>query len=213
MNYANTTLSLLTLFAAACANEPGNFGDENGTGCLPVERVTLSAAEASLLGFSGNDLLDQVAGSFSGSLVWTDSTSDGNLSISYEGGLVEFQDREWVSDGQASQQIGDCNDVLAVEVSLSLSSDDGRLAEQWTTMLLAETAASAIYGVAPESYTGSLDIASFASSSEGSFSSDIYGSVDASSTSLTIMGQRSVVDGDVASADNFDIASLTALKQ
>ena len=148
-------LSHVLLAATGCAllggcttPEPpqsgGQIGGE-GIGCLPVKRQTLQLGEASPLGFSGDQALTGVAGEWTRTLTWAEGgTTDVVVIVAYAGdGTVEWQDREWVEDGQEVQQpaaeLGECVDVLALPISIDFTTADGAFAETWSGVALAET--------------------------------------------------------------------------
>lgn len=215
MNHSTPLSSLLAyaslaVVSIACAG--GQVGEESGAVCDPVERQALGRDMTSPLGFSADQLIDEVAGSFSGSVSWADDTSSpAELTVTYAGGVIEFQDREWIGDGSQELSLGDCNDVVALEVEVTATSDDGRLAEAWTTTLLAERRDAATFWISPQGFVGSLDPASFAPS-DGDVTSTVSTTLGGSSATLVIDGQVSRTDGDVATAESFDVGTLTATR-
>ena len=125
---------------------PGGQTGEETTGCLPVERDMLAWSERSSLGFSADELLNAVGSESAARLVWS---SGGNtpLALAIEraaSGSVEFQTRDYVSDDsglESATEIGtECNDVVAIPVTLSFTTADGAFAEEWPLTLLAESA-------------------------------------------------------------------------
>lgn len=210
-----STLSLLLALAGGCG---GQVGEESGVVCKPVERDPLALADSSPLGFSAQELLDATGGDYAGSVEWSDQTSSAaTVSVTYTGGVIEFQDREWTSDGDSQDLAAslECNDVVAIEVEVVVTSDDGRLDESWTTMLLAEQGSAASFAVPDPSYAGTLDVASF-SPHEGEVTSWVDAELDAAGATIVIEGQVSVSTGndddDTVSAQAFDIGELSAAR-
>lgn len=124
---------------------PGGQTGEEGIGCQPVERDMLAWSERSALGFSADELLNSLGSESTDRLTWS-SGSGTPLTLGIEratSGSVEFQTREFVSDGSGAEpaaEIGSaCNDVVAIPVTLSFATADGAFAERWPLTLLAES--------------------------------------------------------------------------
>jgi hypothetical protein len=123
---------------------PGGQTGEEGSGCQPVERDMLAWSERSALGFSADELLNSLGSESTDRLTWS-SGSGTPLTLGIEratSGSVEFQTREFVSDGSGAElaEIATvCNDVVAIPVTLSFATADGAFDERWPLTLLAES--------------------------------------------------------------------------
>lgn len=121
---------------------PGGQTGEEGIGCQPVERDMLAWSERSALGFSADELLNSLGSESTDRLTWS-SGSGTPLTLGIErsmSGSVEFQTRDYVSDGSGAELAeAVCNDVVAIPVTLSFATADGALAERWPLTLLAES--------------------------------------------------------------------------
>jgi hypothetical protein len=125
---------------------PGGQTGEETTGCLPVERDMLAWSERSALGFSADELLNALGSESAARLAWSTGGST-PLTLAIEraaSGSVEFQTRDYVSDGSgaelAMEVATECNDVVAIPVTLSFTTADGAFAEEWPLRLFAESA-------------------------------------------------------------------------
>src|SRR5688572_5952599 len=121
---------------------PGGQTGEEGSGCQPVERDMLAWSERSALGFSADELLNSLGSESTDRLTWS-SGSGTPLTLGIEraaSGSVEFQTRDFVSDGSGAELAEIvCNDVVAIPVTLSFATADGAFAERWPLTLLAES--------------------------------------------------------------------------
>jgi hypothetical protein len=126
---------------------PPQSGGQTGgelIGCQPVKTLSLQLDEASPLGFTGDQALAGIEGEWTRTLTWAEGgTTDVVVIVAYAGdGTVEWQDREWVEEGQQVQpaaELGDCVDVLELPISIDFTTADGAFAETWTGVALAET--------------------------------------------------------------------------
>ena len=148
--------ALLSATALGCGSDsngsgggpdaPGGQTGEETVGCLPVERDLLAWSERSALGFSADELLNALGSERRGRLTWQNGTSSPlALTLERASGSVELQQREWVDDGSGRELAsgGDCNDAVALPVTLGFTTSDGAFAEQWQLTLLAESSAGA----------------------------------------------------------------------
>jgi hypothetical protein len=123
---------------------PGGQTGEETTGCQPVQRDMLAWSERSALGFSADELLNALGSDSSDRLVWSDGGGT-PLTLGIEraaSGSVEFQTRDYVSGSgaePAAEIATECNDVVAIPVTLSFATTDGAFAERWPLTLLAES--------------------------------------------------------------------------
>jgi hypothetical protein len=145
---------------------PGGQTGEETTGCQPVERDPLAWSERSALGFSADELLNALGSEGQGRLTWS-SGSGTPLTLGVEraaSGSVEFQTRDFVSDGSGAEPAAEiateCNDAVAVPVTLSFTTADGAFSERWPLTLLAEssTRVSAYAQVAVDDLEGTFSV-------------------------------------------------------
>jgi len=123
---------------------PGGQTGEETVGCLPVERHMLAWSERSTLGFSADELLNALGSESDARLAWSGGGSTPlTLGIERASGSVEFQQRAYVDDASgaeaANELATECNDVVAIPVTLSFDTADGAFAEAWPVTLLAES--------------------------------------------------------------------------
>jgi hypothetical protein len=214
------TLLLLTLPLAGCLREPpgddgGQFGEESGAGCLGVDRVPLGDDEASPLGFAPRAVLD-LAVDQTVPLAWADgAATDLGLAPDRDGEAV-FVDYEWVTwgDAAAAEPALDpyCPDRVELPFVVGFATADGAFAESLSVVLGASTADLAEGAVSPAAYDGTFDPWTFAP--EGATYDAVSGWIElqfgAEGASGRVTGQGEQVDGEVASAESFDVATFGA---
>ena len=142
---------------------PGGQTGEETVGCLPVERDMLAWSERATLGFSADELLNALGSGRDGRLTWQNGTSTPlSLTLARASGSVELQRREWTNDGSGRElaSAGECNDVVALPVTLGFTTSDGAFSEQWLLTLLAEstTRGSAFVSIDLDSLEGSFSV-------------------------------------------------------
>jgi len=97
--------------------------------------------ERSPLGFSGDDLLDNVLGTHRETAAWVagDGVTEVTLTLGWDGGPVLFHDLEDLAGPGDSTpaEASVCADWVEVVVDLALSTDDGRFDEETTVSLVA----------------------------------------------------------------------------
>lgn len=124
---------------------PGGQTGEESFGCQPVERDMLAWSERSALGFSADELLNSLGSESTDRLTWSGGgTTPLTLGIERAAsGSVELQTRDFVSDGSGAEPAAEiateCNDVVAIPITLSFATADGTFAERWPLTLLAES--------------------------------------------------------------------------
>jgi hypothetical protein len=124
----------------------GQTGEEGGAACKPVESTRLAWSERSPLGFSADELLGALGAEHSTRLTYDDGASTA-LTLTLERGTegaLEYQEREWMSDGSGAEiAVPECPPVVSVPVTLTFSTADVAFAEEWSFALLAENTARA----------------------------------------------------------------------
>jgi hypothetical protein len=135
------TPALLSLFLTAC---PGNndYPDHVSWECEAVS-TTLEFEEVSALGFSAQELVEDVAGPFEETLVYPVSrpSSTISLAVSHAGGEIRYVDREapsqgWLASAKDTAWFDPCADSLEVEVEIDLVSGDGIWNEHYEATLV-----------------------------------------------------------------------------
>lgn len=197
------------LIAATLVACGGQVGEEAGS-CDAVRSVSHQVGDSTELGFTGQAVLDTVAGEQTLVLTWADnSTTNATLTTTFAGGEIEFQDREYRDDGSGREIAIDCRDTLVIPVTVKLVTDDGALNETWNVSLFADVANAGTLNQELASLTGTLDISKFAP--QGNWEkmrSWIDLRLQKTGTTGSISGQVSGTEGETASAESFDVASL-----
>lgn len=199
------------MLVIACAPDNGQVGEET-IQCKAVSMERIDRDEISPLGFSPAEILSFSEGTHSGTLQWADSMqSEVTINMQFTGEAT-YQVRDWVDEngGLAEQQLEiDCPNVMELEMEITISSTDGRLNESWPVQLRASSTIEATTSVQPQSFVGTLDVASFAP--EGDFIRHrAFVDVDFQNGILSgrLSGQAESENGDVVSALSYDIATV-----
>jgi hypothetical protein len=152
--FAAAVFALFQAFGllTGCSGSPdgpqagGQFGSESSSGCLAVSTTMLPMAEASVLGFSGADLMALVGGDHAATLAWAKGGStEATVSVNTQATEARYLDREWTDDGSGIELAMDCPDVLEVDVIVGFTTADGAFRESWTSKIMAPTAAQASF--------------------------------------------------------------------
>lgn len=206
--------ALLALPLAGCLRPPagddgGQFGEESGAGCVAVDRRPLGDDEASPLGFAPRALLD-LAVPATVPLDWADgAATDLALDPSRDGGAA-FVDYEWDARAGGPEPALGCPDRVEVGFVLGFATADGAFAESLELVLAAETAGVAEGSAAPDAFAGTFDPWAFAP--EGAdfdaVSAQVAVAFATGGPSGAVVGQGEAVDGEVASATSFPIATF-----
>jgi hypothetical protein len=203
------------------------IGDESAIGCLPEQETVLARDDISVLGFSGQQVLDHVSGEHVTTLTWSDQAPQElpatqlTVAVSYNNGRVAYLDNEWRSDNsgtrssgtrdQMAPQIGtDCPDTIEIDVQVTFSTEDGAFAETFDVTLIARSVDSVRWSQPLEALEGSFDAAVFVPTDEQYDTLRAW--VDASFVSGVlsgvIQGQTSYAGDAVAMATQLPIASF-----
>ena len=197
---------LVSLFMA-CGNDMGKF---EGPRC-EEEEFAVESSEETLLGFTPQDAADQMPLSNTVGLEWEDGTVD---CLHYSLQLDPDSGRDVESTYVPASGIGavpaidlECNDYVALDGTLSVSTPDGEISE--------EIAITMIYNIDVESgeATGSfydeLPVLSGSFQAENADASSKYfisGSIVSGQFSGSLIMQTSGEDGDIAWAENAFLA-------
>ncbi len=215
-----TTRTLLTasLFLAACggetpddANPGGQFGEETDTGCQISEETALDLDEVSALGISPQEVLDIAEAEHSATLTWADdSTTALTLSVS-DPTNARYVTYEYVSSDGAEIDMN-CPDVVVIDMTLGLSTDDGAFAESLDGSLVVDEDLAIRSWVELEGLAGGFDPEDFATESFDTVWADMAVAYDESGVSGEISGYGEIVSGSgddgTVSMTRFDIATF-----
>jgi len=210
--------SPFVIFLVGCQGIFGNGGQtgEDTSHCAAVNTTVLQGDEASALGFTGNDVLAYSNGAHSGTLTYVDGSTTGiGVDVS-DPGEIRFEDMEWVDDsgnpGEVTEDIG-CSDVVSIDATVGLHTDDGAFAESFATTLSSALGDSASFwlDLDPSALNGSFDLADYHDLSDyDDVAAFVSGSFDSSGSHGTISGQGSGVDANdtgVAFAEELGVGS------
>ena len=210
----------LTSLVACTGDKEGN-DEVADIGCTETPDE-LSIEEESPLGFAGRAITTIAGGDHTADVTYsTGDTTSLTLSVLYQDGDIRYIDSEVeeVPDGQVAPAImPECLDRLEVDVSLEAATDDGALAESWTSTLTAyeEQSIGVYQELDIDALSGTLDVASFVSSSDyEELSAWISAEITVTTMTGEIAGQASGTDecdeGDDCSAwaESVPIATFT----
>jgi hypothetical protein len=195
----------------------GQTGEE-GVGCQPVQRDPIAWSERSPLGFSADDILAAIGSTRETRLEWEDGTSTA-LTVGIErasSGQVEFQEREWVASTNGSGiepavGVPECNDVVAIPVTLTFTTNDGAFADEWDLTLLAETTSgvTAFLRFDPSELEGSYTVSEVDPAAFDDIQAFIELDLSEDGWTGTVSGEASQTNANgTASARMFEIASF-----
>jgi hypothetical protein len=204
----------LSVFAVACAAaepEPTPVDTDDGRSaesglCAPVSETPVGPDEPSAAGFSPRAALDAAVGVHAAPIAWADGV-DGTVTAEVEAtGDAVFVDFEVKDDGSGMEPALGCVDQLEIPVTLSLASDDGRLALVVDARLVAAADGASAWLELP----ADVDLAPFvpAGSSYDAARGFVSLTWTAAGLSGAIDGQGEGTDGDVAYAETFDVATI-----
>lgn len=212
MPRALVALSLLALpTLAACSDK----GDEAWSPHCDSTESPLALDEESLLGFSGQDVLDAVGGDHS--LVFSydrggstplslDLDTSGATATSVH--LFEAEPPDGVTEYATIGVV--CEDYLAVEVGVDFATEDGAFDEPFATVLRAWEATSATFSHEWEDVAevqGSFDFSTLASGDADASSASLYGTLTDQGSSGELTYQEEGEDEDTAWASNVPVGS------
>ncbi len=214
-------LPLLGAFTACGtqANSPGGQTGSETLGCLPVTTRALAEDEPSALGFSAHEVLASLGEVRREKLTYADgSATTLTVRFTYGDGPIEFQDREYVSNGSGAdvetQVAATCNDVVSIDGQLSFETDDGAFDEAWPVSLLAETAnsGSLFYDLDLQALNGTYTVTELDPNEFDTVSAYLSLKFNGSTLNGEITGQASQSHGSgpggAVSARNFSIATF-----
>lgn len=205
-------LALPLLLAAGCGP---NHGEDAAAGCDEV-KTDLAPGEVSILGFSGADVLALVTGPRTATLEWTGGSQ---TTVTVEavdvGGAVRFVDSEPAEhDGDGMEAAAAmCEDRLEIDAVLSLVTDDGAFAEEWSVVLNAEHAGSATFYVDfdPDGLEGAFALTDYMDPTEfDEVTSRVSGSVSETGTTGMVQATGSKTE-DAPGGDGTAMAQIVEI--
>lgn len=215
------TIPLLALLAlTGCFindKDSGDTGllDSSGPSCEDTP-TAIDLDEATALGVSGQDLLDLAGAVPETELYWVDGGAVTGLSI----GVSYAGEARWViSEEVPCTGPGDCpaiavicDDRLEVDVAVTFATDDGAFDETWAATLSSTDGQTATFSAAidPDALGGTWTPESLDPDQYDSFSVSASGRFDEGGPSGAISAQGTGTDGDVAWAENIEIARWPA---
>jgi hypothetical protein len=199
----------------------GQTGEES-FGCLAVERDAVALTEATRLGFSAEQVLAALGSERRLTLRRANGTTTSLVvSLAYEGGNIEVQDREYRSDDSAAEialaslELAiDCDDILQLEVELRFSTEDGAFDEVWPVALQANSGGSArvYYGLDLAALNGTYQVTEVDPDNFGRITAALSLNLVGMSWSGSLDGQAESAagasDDSSASAQSFSIATF-----
>lgn len=198
--------SLATPLFVGCVG--GQSGEEQ-FGCVTVGSTNLSHDETSTLGFSGDALIASLPSALAEPLTWgDDTTTDVSLEIAYDDGAVRLLDRE-LTDSSTTAAL-ECSDRLEVVATLAIQTTDGRFNEMWQVPIQATALGSAtvLLELEPDSFSGTLDVASFQTRSYEHVTVLVSLIISGDAIHGSIEGLGTLTDGGTARQDGFSIATF-----
>lgn len=209
---------LLSLAAVGCvAATPDDGGDPTGNGpgswaCEPVSELVVGADEVSPAGYSPRAALDAALGEHTAPLAWADGSRSTLTADAALAGDVVFVDFELVVEGDGPVPDLACLDTLEIPVTLVVTSADGAFAETRAVRLAADAGGASAWLDLDGPLSGSFDPGAFvpADRSYDEVSTGMRLRWEAGSLGGAVEGQGSAVEGDVAYAELFEIATIGA---
>jgi hypothetical protein len=207
------SLAFIALFAGGCSDSNGGVGDET-IRCGAVEIQTLDVASTDHpLGFSPQQALDGVPSATVPARWIDDVVGLADIDVSYGGGALSYQDRDWI-DERSGEVVeiavdGDCPDIVAVEVMVTVATDDGRLDERLTATLRTAAPGESVIFRAIDELAGSADPSALAPPGEWTEQQLSLSLIwQAGAPTGAIDGVLSSEDGDTASAESYRLVEF-----
>ena len=221
------SLSLLAFFSlAACFGDDPDGGDTGApepAGGMPYCEETASVAisgDDDALGRTADAFVAALPAEAAASAEWADGSLSGlTLSVVVDEESLRLVSQEVVypdTDGPVPSIAVDCPTYVAVDASVVISTEDGRLSEalpvsfQREEYMDSEAVALARFALDPDGLSGSLDLADFADTAaydETSLDMDII--VQEAAVAGTLSGIGTAEDGDVAFAEFIEVMSFS----
>lgn len=216
----NTILASLTMlpFVALVGCKFGTA--DEGAYCEDTATV-LAMDEVSELGFSGNDVLDNLEGERSTVMRYLESGTDTGLTmdVRYDGGEVRFVESVAVYPdhdgiGNTMEAAIDCQDRLEIDVAVTFASGDGVFDEDWDVALRSTDPSAGDFDLAdldPTDFSGTYDFIAFDPAEWDDVWTSVHAGIDAGGLRGTVdeMGEKVEDDGP----DGTAMAAMTTVAQ
>ncbi len=209
----STWIVLVAALATGCLrdrhDDGGQFGEENGYGCVPVARTPLGDDEVSALGFAPRALFD-LAVDAAVPFTYDDGSTTELTLVPEVTGPAELVDYEWSGDGatEMTAALG-CPDQVELPVRLGFTTSDDGFREQVAMRLGAATPDRADGYATLTEFEGDFDPWSFAGADNDydSVQVDLVVAFSGSGPEGALAAVFSGTDGDVAFAERFAIGA------
>lgn len=209
---------LALLVAVGCVEgrarpgDGGQFGEESGAACKPQTETPLAWDEVSAAGLTAQELADLVAAEFTAPLTWADATSTALSVAATAPANPRFVDYEWEDDGSGIEPAMTCVDVVAIDVALAVTTDDGALAESVAVTLESAVATDVTAWIDLDAPSGSFRAADWADGDYDDVWADLELSFGGAGISGAIHGYGEKTEGSgpdgMVSLTMFDIATF-----
>lgn len=114
-------------------NNLGGQGGQDSYGCEILSSTELGMDELTELGFSGQGVLDNLAGEHSEDLEWANGNAASTLTVHISGnGGARWVDLEPPANGNEGGAALYCEDYLELDLAITVVSADGAFDESWT---------------------------------------------------------------------------------
>ena len=218
---------VLALGLSACFGDDPSDGDSGASepaSAMPYCEETgtvLLSGEDDALGLSADAFLAALPAEVAASADWEDGSISGlTLSLGVDADSLRLVSQEVVypdTDGPVPEIAVECPDVVRVDVSMVIASDDGRLSEAASVFfereefLVSEAVALSQVSLDPDGLAGSLDLADFADTSRYDETGlDLEIAVGDAAVSGTLSGFGSGEDGEAAFAELIEVMTFTS---
>lgn len=223
--FRTMTLALapLTLALTGCpdADDADDGAEDEPTGAMPYceDTATALAPEDEALGTTGAAFLEGVPAEGAAAVQWADGPTGAVAHrVAVDTATLRFVESVEVypeTHGPSPSIAVYCPDYIAVDAVVQLDSDDGRLAEGIDAVLVLDEDQVASGAIAfsaaldPDAMGGTLDLSDFLSPDDyDRVSLSLWASFQDGALSATLSAQGEGTDGDVAFAENIDVATI-----
>jgi len=225
-----TLLLLATLALGACDEaDDGRDEDTDETdsyGAMPYcdEVVTALAPADPALGTTGEGFLDAIPADGATAVSWSDGAA-GTLAFTITVApeslrLVVAEAVYPETDGPSPAIAVECPDYIAIDATVLLETDDGRLAERLDAVLVLDEHESPDGTIAfsasldPDDLVGTLDVSSFLPRDDyDAVSLSLWAGLQGDALTGTLSAQGEGTDGDIAWAENIELAVIGGLSE
>ena len=214
-------LAPLALVACPSPDDDADGSEEPRDSAMPYceDTATALAPEDEALGMTGAAFLESIPAEGLAPVAWADGPS-GEVAhaTAVDTATLRFVESVEVypeTDGPSPSIAVYCPDYIAVDGTLQLDSDDGRLAEGIDVVLVLDEDQIDSGGISfsaaldPDAMGGTLDLSDFLSPEDyDRVSLSLWGSFQGGALSGTLSAQGEGTDGEVAFAENIEVAVI-----